>query len=555
MKSYLFLSLILLLLAVSCKTSEAPLLFDTHQSLPKKIVDEEVDFSFNTYLNSKVYRNPSSNFLKKLGIPRSYIKNSDYKYLISNDVNVVVCFEIIDNKRKSIDGEKLIIGDLVFNSKTLIEENKVYYILEHNLNLDSQSILRVSFFTFQDNISKTKTYTYLEEYSVPIVNSIAIENVKKEIVKIENNIYGYMVDSYERNGNYYQALYYIEKLPDSIKGKLVEPISFYNSFVGNYPNYKLNNVQKVNKDSIYFVPANEHINNIAKDYDYLLFNENHGDPYGRYLLKKLLPQLVKKGFTNLGIETLSYIKHDINKYGYPIHGSGFFTDEPNMANLIREAVKLGIHVFPFEEYSYNCDSCKTSLEKRNFRELGQAQNIILNAKSQKGKTIILSGGGHIYKHSGKNGLKFMAQYLQELTGSRILSINQTFQEEYQIRQEHTMDVIPLTYEGEYYLVDQLEGKVDLQILHSPSIKKDIYTRKIGNDCEVDVKIKSREKGYIALYEKHEKELFPIKSLPMAVIPFGRNSDSIKFNLNNGEYIVLEHNRRGYPINITKFKCE
>lgn len=539
-------------MVVSCRTNRFPILFDTQKDLSQKIIDTAYGFSFSTYLNSQVFKNPSKRLLLKSNVPAKYIKDKDIKYLITNDVNVAVCFEVLESKKVTYDSTKFVTEEGVeFFSTMIFQGDKQYKVIVHYHNLNSREILKISFITFRRN--NLDLYLYLEGYAVPIVKSIISDNMNKEFHKIERNIFGYMFDSYASNGHYYQAMFYINRLPDSIKIKLNEPISSYETFVGVYPKIKSNKLPKHKKDSITFIPAKEHITKIAPDFDYLLFNEDHADPYCRYVLKTLLPDLVKLGYTNFGVETLADIDHNINEYGFPIHGSGFYSDEPNMANLLREAVKLGMHVFPFEEYSSNCDLCCTRLEKRNFREKGQAKNIIAHSKSHKGKTIILSGHSHIYKHSDNKDLKFMAEYLNELTNDKILSVNQTHQEEYPSYKG--MDVIPMTREGEYYIIDTLYKKIDVQILHNTVLKKQNYQLKIGKDCEMEVKIKGKEQGYLAIYEKRENELFPLKAIPLAVVPFNRKSNALTIYLNNGNYECLEFDYAGFPVNITKIECQ
>ena len=56
----------------------------------------------------------------------------------------------------------------------------------------------------------------------------------------------------------------------------------------------------------------------------------------------------------------------------------------------------------------------------------------------------------------------MAEYLRMLSDSKILSINQTHQEKYLIPKEN-VDVIPITQDSAYYLLDFLT--IDYKYLH------------------------------------------------------------------------------------------
>ncbi len=556
----IYILLIASLIFTSCRTHKGALFFDSKKNLPMRYVEWDNDFSFNIYLNSKLYWNPNKKQKLISNYPEKNFKHRSMLCLVTNDVNVSVYFDVLSDKKLSkkenYAGKKLTVQDVVFYNSNITEKEVEYIILDTYHKLNESDILRISFVTSSKK-DAGKLYPYLEEYAIPVVKSLVVKMVEKENNKIKDNIQEYMFDKYESNGNYFQALNFIDRATDSIKIKLSESISFYKSFVGDYSCTKSQNRPIGKSDTIYFVSAKTHLKKIASNFDFILFNENHSDPYCRYFLMQILPDLVRQGYTKIGIETLTDIDHDVNKFGFPIHGSGFYSDEPNMANLIREAVKLGLYVFPFEAYSYNCDSCKTPSEKRNFRERGQANNIISQNKSKNGKTIILSGGSHIYRTSKNPQLKFMAENLKELTSGRILSVNQTFQEKYPVPNE-IEDVIPMQKGGEYFLINQLQDKVDLQIVHNSSSHHDKcnnYQTLIGKDCKVEVKLKAIEAGYLAIYDKKEKELFPYKSIPLIVVPFEKRKKFVEISVNNGNYVALEFNHSGFPIHITKIECE
>lgn len=541
----------------SCTTYKGVMLFDNHMDLPNKYVDMKYGFSFNMYLNSNITNNPSKIDLKNIAYPNQYFKNRDFRTLVTNDVNVIILVDVINRRKskKDIVVKSVIIKDSLQLFKYTAIENDIHYeIIEYHKKLDFDS-LRITFLTFQ-NKNVSDKYPYLEEYALPIVKTVETNVFKMEAKKIEENVFGYMFDMYKKHGNYFQGLYFLDQLNDTIKNTIKNEINMYNSFAGNYSHLREKEKSKRNsKNDIKYIDAKNHITEVANNYDFILFNEDHLNPYCRYFIRQMLPKLKEEGYTNIGIETMSYIKHDVNKYGFPIHGSGFFTDEPQMANLIRDAVTLGFTVFPYEKNSYECDTCKTQIEKQQFRETGQANNIIKYSESNSGKTIIVAGHGHIYKSNDNPIIKFMAEVLKQKSNKNILTINQTFQEIYPTPNVK-IDCIPLDSVGRYYISSKLRGKVDIQIIHNDihhfNNHNDFY-RILGHTTSFEVPIKSNDRGYLAVYSEKENILFPKKRIPLSISVFDAKETIIRFDLGKGNYIVMEFDIYGVPINITKIK--
>jgi hypothetical protein len=142
-----------------------------------------------------------------------------------------------------------------------------------------------------------------------------------------------------------------------------------------------------------------------------LFNENHVQPKGRYWVRSLLPALYQQGFRYLALEALGD-DADLPRRGYPTLGSGFYLREPQLANLVREALALGFTLVPYDTMADD-------------REQGQAQNLWRRSLGQDphAKVVVLAGFGHIDERVGSG--KSMARWLHELSGLNPLTINQT----------------------------------------------------------------------------------------------------------------------------------
>jgi len=146
----------------------------------------------------------------------------------------------------------------------------------------------------------------------------------------------------------------------------------------------------------------------------VLFNEDHIQPKGRWLLGSLLPALRQQGFRYLALEALSGADTaGVRQRGYPLANSGFYTNEPHFANLIRLARTLGFHIIAYDAMSAN-------------REEAQARNLLAAtlAQDSTARVVVLAGHGHIDEQPDA-ATKSMAQWLHQLSGIDPLTIDQT----------------------------------------------------------------------------------------------------------------------------------
>jgi hypothetical protein len=168
------------------------------------------------------------------------------------------------------------------------------------------------------------------------------------------------------------------------------------------------------------VPAINYIVEQAKSSQVVIINEAHYNSSHRAFTEKLLQKLYEIGYTNLGLEALTNgenIDSLLNKRGYPIQESGYYTKDPKFGNLVRTALKNGYTVFPYE---------RTSTSNGKEREIEQAENIkSIIDKNPNQKYIIHCGFNHAFEGDVQNWEKAMAGWLFEFTGINPLTINQT----------------------------------------------------------------------------------------------------------------------------------
>lgn len=146
----------------------------------------------------------------------------------------------------------------------------------------------------------------------------------------------------------------------------------------------------------------------------VLFNEEHTQPRGRWLVGSLLPALYQQGFRYLALEALDPTDSAGLRYrGYPVVGTGFYTNEPHFGNLIRTARQLGFRLVAYESEATD-------------REQGQARNLLSAtiASHPNARVLVLAGHAHISEAGAMGGLS-MAQWLQKLSHIDPLTIDQT----------------------------------------------------------------------------------------------------------------------------------
>ena len=143
----------------------------------------------------------------------------------------------------------------------------------------------------------------------------------------------------------------------------------------------------------------------------VMFNEEHTQPRGRWLVGKLLPALYRQGFRYLALEALEAADSaGLRQRGYPVAASGFYTNEPHFGNLIRRARRLGFKVVAYDTFSDD-------------RERDEARNLLAATLGPhpQAKVVVLAGHGHIDESTAAQK---MATWVRKLSGIDPLTIEQ-----------------------------------------------------------------------------------------------------------------------------------
>lgn len=207
-------------------------------------------------------------------------------------------------------------------------------------------------------------------------------------------------------------------------------ISWYQSFLGAYPEAEqsFSIAQPAQPDDSpsplkagAFVarPAIDAIPDLAKHYRVVLFNEAHNIALTRSLTLRLLERLHREGFNYFAAETLVQSDTNLASRGYPIESSGFYTEEPLYAEMVRTALKLGYKVVAYEATSDTTSS--------DARETEQADNLYKQVfeHDPSARLVINAGYEHIIKSGTYLGGASMAEHLQKRIDAPMLSIDQT----------------------------------------------------------------------------------------------------------------------------------
>ncbi|RUL65900.1 hypothetical protein EKH79_04125 [Dyella dinghuensis] len=207
-------------------------------------------------------------------------------------------------------------------------------------------------------------------------------------------------------------------------------VSWYQSFLGAYPeamdSFSIaqhaqpgDNPSPLAEDGYVARPALDAIPELAKNYRIVLFNEAHNIALTRSLTVQLLSRLHDEGFNYFAAETLVQTDTALTSRGYPTDNSGFYTEEPIYAEMVRTALKLGFKVVAYE--------ATTDTSSSDARESEQAQNLYKQvfARDPQAKLVINAGYEHITTSGSYLGGSSMAEHLHKLVALPMLSIDQT----------------------------------------------------------------------------------------------------------------------------------
>ena len=206
-------------------------------------------------------------------------------------------------------------------------------------------------------------------------------------------------------------------------------LSWYQSFIGDYQDAATSFSIKQTAlpddrrsplgDTRYNAqPALSAIPRLARGHRAVFFNEAHNIPLTRTLTVELLTRLRAEGFNYFAAETVYQTDTGLQSRGYPTKSSGFYTEEPICAEMVRTALKLGYKVIGYEALSNATGDA---------REAEQARNIYRQVfkNDPEAKLVVDAGYAHIQESGVYLGGSSMAQHLRKLVDIDPLTVEQT----------------------------------------------------------------------------------------------------------------------------------
>jgi hypothetical protein len=162
------------------------------------------------------------------------------------------------------------------------------------------------------------------------------------------------------------------------------------------------------------------IGKAAKKHSVIMLSEAHHVAEHRAYGSTLLPIFKELGFTHFAMEALSNPQPltDPQKVAIapsPTTVGGYYNMEPQMAELVRTALRLGFTLVPYEDTG------------SDDRELSQAKNLYeaVLKDAPDTKVVVWAGYGHVHK-TPLSGNKMFAGHLWEMTGKEPFSLFQVY---------------------------------------------------------------------------------------------------------------------------------
>ena len=281
--------------------------------------------------------------------------------------------------------------------------------------------------------------------------------------------------------------------------------------------------------------AKQYIIKKSKENEIVIINEAHHYPRHRAFVRDLLVDLKACGYNKIGVETLNMYEGFSDKK-FMTKEDGFYTKEPTFANLIRQAIKLGFKIFPYEA---------PNAENSEQREIGQANNINdFLKKNPKGKTLIYCG----YEHNLEGELegwggKAMAGRLNDLTGVNPLTINQTSFNDVVVKSvnQTTPFVLVDSSDNSYqYYINN-----DIFVFHPLDTSSECAWKKNNSNTWLDIDFIDEKSNYPIFVKVYynQKELDG-DAVPYDIVEIKSSKDQKKLLVPNSDYVieVIDKNR-------------
>jgi hypothetical protein len=171
--------------------------------------------------------------------------------------------------------------------------------------------------------------------------------------------------------------------------------------------------------------AVEYLSAVADTVRVIMINERHHAASDRLLTLELLPVLRDKGFRYFAAEAFDPADTEINAREYPVEATGTYVRDPVLAEVVREAIRLGYTLVAYE-HSKGAEEEDADLTPQQRRDLGQARNLARATieRDPEAKVLVHAGYSHVLEEASER-FSPMALYFRELTGVDPVTVDQT----------------------------------------------------------------------------------------------------------------------------------
>lgn len=326
-------------------------------------------------------------------------------------------------------------------------------------------------------------------------------------------------------------------------------------------NYLSSSKKTLNLNQFKAYKAIDEILSLADKHQAIFINEAHHVPQHRAFTHQLLQKLYDKGFRYLAAETLMPEDTGIIQKKERMLS---YINEPEYADLIRTAVKIGYKIIPYEQENPKMvsvsDSQETQRQSVIEREKAQAQNLkerIFDI-DKNAKVLVHAGYDHIME--GEHyGLNMMARCFKDLTGIDPLTIDQVGLMEkgnFKLSDPNYQHIIneinPKEYivlknnKNEYWTNENKKEKVDIQLIHPRTNYKNqrpLWKSLAGKRRQITITPPAMvKKGIAEVFVLGEKNGVPIDR-----VYIDKEKKFLHFYLPKGKFILKTTNERGEVI--------
>jgi len=269
------------------------------------------------------------------------------------------------------------------------------------------------------------------------------------------------------------------------------------------------------------VEAWKYIHFAARSTRVLMINEAHNKPLHSAFVISLLKGLYKEGYRVLAMEMLNnFSDHELSRLR--LH-TGYYTSEPVLGELVREALAIGYRLVPYED--------TVTGHKPNQRDSIQAANIYSALqRDSTARMLVLASYTHISEKETEDGFIPMALAFKRMSGIDPLTIDQTDMTEegnfgygrvlYQAYLQKFPIKAPSIALVNNTPVNVINGDLyDLSIIHPPTSYQDGRPTWLGiSGLRQPVPIKPSSSSVFFVQAYYQDEIAENKNKPWQLVP-------------------------------------